>query len=225
MSPFLLITLVSLGLALAITIIYRVLTNPDDVRKIKSDMKFYREKSTEAQKAGDREKSSRYASEMMKLSQKQMKFTMKPMFATMILFLFLLGWLNTTFGGVTADFSGEENPVFAYAGQEHELMYEPGEKGFTAGVDLDNDGVFSDDEKFSQGDVFRHEGVFWRPAPVTEGFFLFATEKENAVHFEMLVAKSPVTIPFIGDYLSWLWWYIIISVPASIVFRKLLGVE
>jgi uncharacterized membrane protein (DUF106 family) len=35
---------------------------------------------------------------------------------------------------------------------------------------------------------------------------------------------SPVSIPFIGSELNWFWWYIIIVLPFSTIFRKLLDV-
>jgi len=35
---------------------------------------------------------------------------------------------------------------------------------------------------------------------------------------------SPVNIPFIGSELNWFWWYVIIVLPFSTIFRKLLDV-
>ncbi|MBN2330639.1 MAG: DUF106 domain-containing protein [Candidatus Aenigmarchaeota archaeon] len=227
-TPFMGITLVSLGLSLLIAVIYRVLTKPDEVRKAKDDMKFYKNKMSEAQKAGDKQKANEYASEMMKASQLQMRHSMKPMMATMVLFLFLLGWLNGNYGGVNADFGENPDAEFAYAGTEHDLNYQAHvEDGasFTIGVDFDDDGQFSQDETFDKGEVFSYEGAFWRVNPATEGFLMFATEKPEAVHFEMLVARLPFELPFLGSYLTWFWWYIFLSIPGTMVFRKLLGVE
>ena len=61
MTPFIQITLLSIGLSLFITIVYRLLTKPDEVRKMKDDMKFYKEKMNEAKKAGDKAKMNEYA--------------------------------------------------------------------------------------------------------------------------------------------------------------------
>lgn len=229
MTPFMTITLLSVGLALMISIIYRVLTKPSEIRKVKDDMRFYKEKMNEANKAGDRAKSKEYANEMLKASQAQMKHSMKPMVATMLIFLLLLGWLHTNFGGVSADLTAEPEARFDYAGADHMISYGIVERDgldlIQAGVDLNDDGLFSQDETFMQGDVFEYKGAYWRVAPVMEGFFMFTTQKENAVSFEMLVAKMPFDMPFLGYYLSWFWWYIFISIPATIVFRKILGVE
>jgi len=35
---------------------------------------------------------------------------------------------------------------------------------------------------------------------------------------------SPVNIPFLGNELNWFWWYILIVLPFSTIFRKLLDV-
>lgn len=224
MTPFVIITLLSLGLSLFITVIYRVLTKPDEIRKMKDDMKFYKEKMNKAKKAGDKAKMNEYANQMLKASQSQFRMSMKPMIVTMLVFVLLLGWLNTNFGGVTADFT-EENPLFRYGDAEHELSYEPAEDGFVAGVDLNDDNEFSDDELFRNGEVFSYRDTYWRPVPATEGFYFLATEKEDAVHFEMLIARLPFTLPFLGNYISWFWWYIFISLPATFAFRKVMGVE
>ncbi len=44
-------------------------------------------------------------------------------------------------------------------------------------------------------------------------------------HYTELVVKSPLNIPFIGNQLGWFHWYLIIVLPGSFLFRKLLAVE
>lgn len=229
LTPFLNVTLLSLGLSFTISVIYRVLTNPDTVRKAKEDMKFYKVKMSEAQKAGDKAKANQHASEMLKASQLQFKLSMKPMMATMFLFLMILGWLNTSFGGVSADFGNDPDARFIYDGADHKLRYEKADPAngiaMKVGIDLNDDGQFSQDEIFDENAVFPYKGVFWQVGPVMEGFFVFASPKEDTVQFSMLVVKLPVALPFIGSYLTWFWWYIFVSIPSTIVFRKMLGVE
>jgi uncharacterized membrane protein (DUF106 family) len=226
MTPFLAITLLSIGLSLAITIIYRVLTKPAQVRKAKEDMKFYKEKMNESKKAGDTAKMNEYATEMLKASQVQFRMSMKPMMVTMLMFFLLLGWLNGNFGGVNANFSGGREQHFAYAGGNHTMAYENGtDGGFTVYVDLNDDGSYSESETFEKNDVFEYQGAYWRPVQTMTGFIMFQSPVSEGVHFEMLVAKSPVEIPFIGSYLTWFWWYLFISLPSTIGMRKLMGVE
>ncbi len=139
LSAFLQVTMVSLGLSFMLSLLYRFLTNPDEMKRIKKEMKFYKEKSSEAQKAGDKAKANEYMKDMMKASQQQFKQNMKPMMASMLVFFIVLGWMHSTFASV--------------------------------------------------------------------------------------LVQLPVTIPFAGNDLGWFWWYILITIPCTMLFRKLLGVD
>ena len=133
------VLLISIGLSFVLAVLYRILTKPAEMRRIKEDMKFLKEKVSSAQRAGNTEEAKRYSSDMMKASSQQFKASMKPMFASMIIFFFCLGWINTTYA-------------------------------------------------------------------------------------EMLVTL-PFALPFLGLQLNWFWWYLIITMPATMIFRKGLGVE
>ncbi len=39
------------------------------------------------------------------------------------------------------------------------------------------------------------------------------------------VVDLPFTLPFLGSSLTWLWWYMMVSIPFGVLFRKMLGVE
>jgi uncharacterized membrane protein (DUF106 family) len=227
LTPFVIITLFSLVISFIISVLYRLLTNPDEVRKCKEDMKFYKEKSKEAQKEGDREKVADYSSEMLKASQKQFRMSMRPMLASMMLFFLLLGWLHGSFSNLIVDFSGQQNARAVFYGEEHEVRYDPGGETFSVSVDLNDDGGFADDEVFGAGDVFSTgDGTaYWSASKSISGFLFFTQEQENQVTFSMMIAKLPFAMPLLGSYLTWFWWYIFISIPATIIFRKLLGVE
>ena len=138
MLPFQEVLIVSVILSLVMSILYRVLVNPEDIRKIKREMEFYKEKANKAQKSGDKAEMNKCTNEMLKMSSKQMGKTMKPMFASMIIFFVVLSWLAGTYG-------------------------------------------------------------------------------------EMMVSL-PFTI-FGFTELNWFWWYLIITFPCTILFRKALGVE
>jgi uncharacterized membrane protein (DUF106 family) len=45
------------------------------------------------------------------------------------------------------------------------------------------------------------------------------------VYYLDLIVMSPVSIPFIGNNLNWFYWYLLIVLPGSFLFRKLLAVE
>lgn len=139
MSAVLEITILTLALSLVISVIYRFLTDPAAIRNLKQEMKIIQEKANKAQKEGDTKKAGELTSEMLKLSQKQLGMSMKPMMFSFIVVAAAFYWLGTQYAEV--------------------------------------------------------------------------------------MINAPFTIPFLGAQLNWFWWYILLTIPATWVFRKLLGVE
>lgn len=41
----------------------------------------------------------------------------------------------------------------------------------------------------------------------------------------LIIANLPFTIPFIGNSLSWLYWYVVVSFMVGWVFRKIIGMD
>lgn len=149
--PFQEILLWSLVLSFVLALLYRVLTKPEEIRQLKEDLKDHRVKMKETQKGGDKEEINKALSEMMKMNQKQLKSNMKPMLASLILFLVVLNWMGAAF------------------------------------VDV----------------------VISLPFPI------------------VLPTWELAGIPFVAIAMNidWFWWYIIVTLPFTFVFRKLLGVE
>jgi uncharacterized membrane protein (DUF106 family) len=218
--PYQEIFLWALFISLIISLIYRVFTKPQEMRKIKEDMKFYREKANQAQKSKDMKKASEYTNEMLKLSQKQMKFTMKPMFITMGIILILLGFINSAYSGVAVEMTplDDSNSIgyFSYDGFNHSIKSENiSDNEIKVSIDTNDNKDFSDDASYSSGNLVKVGESYWAVYP------------EDPEHIMMGFAiRLPFTVPLLGwNYLNWLWWYIIITLPATWLFRKALGVE
>ncbi len=81
-----------------ITIFYKYLINQDKMKQIKADVKGYQKKIKELQKE-DPEKVKPIMADMMKLTNKQMKMSFKPMIPTMIFVLLFLPWMAELFAG------------------------------------------------------------------------------------------------------------------------------
>ena len=128
------IVVYTLALSLVISVIYKLLTNQDEMKKIKEETEHLKGKADRAKKDGDTASMNKYTSEMLKVSSKQFKITMKPMMASMLVFIVVIGWFGVMFGSVI------------------------------------------------------------------------------------------VNTPFAGFQLDWFWWYIIITLPATMAFRKMMGV-
>jgi len=139
MTAFEEVSLISVGLSLLLALLYKFLVNQGEAKRVKEEMKFYREKISKAQKEGNTTEVSKMSSDMLKASQKQLRLTMKPMLASLLIFGVVLSWLGSVYVNV--------------------------------------------------------------------------------------VFPLPFNAPFAGTDLSWFWWYVIVTVPFSIFFRKLLGVE
>jgi uncharacterized membrane protein (DUF106 family) len=129
----------TLGLSVVMAIIYRFLTNPEEMRKIKADMKDLNDRIKKAQKSNNTKEVSELTNELLKGSSRQFQSSMKPMMVSTIIFF-----------------------VFLYV-------------------------------------------------------FL--------AQFEELMVMLPFSLPFLGSQLSAFYWYIVIILPASFLFRKLFGVE
>lgn len=101
MSAFLELTLVSVIISFVSVVITRLLTKPETIRKIKSEMEFHKKKSNEAQKSGDVKAAKEHMNKMMGASQQQFSHNMKPMMVTMVVIIAALGWITSTYGKVT----------------------------------------------------------------------------------------------------------------------------
>jgi uncharacterized membrane protein (DUF106 family) len=196
-------------LSFIITLVYRIFTKPAEMRKIKEEMKFYREKAKEAQKRKDMKKSQEYLNDMMKASHKQFKMNMKPMFLSMIVVLLLLSMVNQTYSGVVAETNENGIGYFSFAGINHTLMEENG----NVRIDTNGNGDFSDESSYAEGDVADIENTYWQ---------VFPEEGKTSMY---LLIRMPFPLPFVGYYLNWLLWYILCTLPATWIFRKFLGVE
>lgn len=135
MEEILLITLV---VTFVVSLIYRLMMNPAEMKRVKNDIKVHRENISKAQKAGDMKRANELTKELMKTSGKQLSGQMRPMLVSMVFFIGLLWWFGAAYAEV--------------------------------------------------------------------------------------IVQSPVAIPFIGSELNWFWWYLIIAIPASFTFRKILDV-
>jgi uncharacterized membrane protein (DUF106 family) len=68
-------------------VITKLLTNQKEVKKIKNEMNFFKEKMNKAKKSGDVAKAEQYMNDMLKSSNKQLKHSLKPMMFSFIIFI------------------------------------------------------------------------------------------------------------------------------------------
>jgi len=107
MQPFIELLVWSVLLAFVTALLYRVLTKPAEMRRVKQEMNDLKERANKATKSGDTKEATRLTTEMLKGNQAVFKMNMKPMMASMLLFIFVLGWLAARFAdmSISAPFS------------------------------------------------------------------------------------------------------------------------
>ncbi len=99
--PFQELLLFSAGLSVLMALLTKFLTNQKELRNLRHSMKDMRDKLSRAQKAGNTKEMSRLNSEMLRMSQKQFRENMKPMFISLFIFIFALGWFGTRYADLT----------------------------------------------------------------------------------------------------------------------------
>jgi uncharacterized membrane protein (DUF106 family) len=200
----------SLILSLIMVILQKYLTNQNEIRNLKNEMKRYQDRINKATKAGDRQEANKLTSEMMKLSGKQFHQNMKPMMVSMVIFLGAIWLIGGIYGGFMAevqDFSGTFTPG------DMQFSVESGEGGYQLSLDLGGG------ETFSEWDKFEFDGTIY------EVHFVEDAEGLQSVRFDELMVRLPFGIPFIGTHMNWFWWYFIIILPTNFGFRKIMDVQ
>lgn len=209
------VIIISLVLSFMLSLIYRVLTNPKKLKQNKESAKNHRELLKRAQKEGNKDKTNEIMGEMLKANNEVMKATMKPSMVSILIFFVAIGWFSSTYG---PSLTVEEN-TFNFQGND----YLAGLSKDSVSLDLNNDGKLSSDETFANGDSFQFGGFSWE---VSVG------EESAIIH--SFVAQTPFPVPlttfsfpfiYVTNQLSWFWVYLLITLPTTFLFRKLLGAE
>ena len=140
--------LVAVAISLVSALFHRFFVNQNDLKQMKNEINYQKERGKKARKSGDKGVEAESSRELMSLSGKQMKLTMKPLMYTMIIVMIVLGWLSTTY-------------------------------------------------------------------------------VETIINLPISMPLTSWAFPFITmtTQYNWFFWYIIVSIPTTFLFRKLLGIE
>jgi len=236
LAPIWVITIISVGISLIITIIYKLVTDQYLMKTLKTDMKKMQKQMKEIKLQPER--FAEHQKILMKKNMEYMKHSMKPTLITMLPVLLLVGWLATHIA-----FS----PIVPGDQFNATLMFNPevtGEVQLTAkGLDILNENIQTINEnkvlfqlkgeeegkyllEFKHGDQYYEQKV------------LLTTEQkyEQPIHtvkksdLKAITISNKVLRPF-GDnfkigswYPGWLSTYILLSFVSSILIRKLMRV-
>lgn len=238
------VLILSLGLSLLLAIIYRVFTKPEEMRRLKGEMKEIRAKMKEAQKAGNQQETNRLLTESMKLNQQQFKGNMKPLMASLLIFILALNIMGGLYGphvpvAVTYQDVPGLGTVPAGTLTIGDVAYDVviTDDNHSVIVDLNRDGTFDEDSFGREAVIFQEGENYWKFLGPDQGAFPFVPAQQNTFLFTPDILELPFTLPlpawdFVGfpffkmsTHIGWFWFYLLITIPTTFLFRKLLGVE
>lgn len=218
-GPYPALAFFSVCLAAVFSIIYWFLLDIEKNKKLKEKISNKQDKMKEARKNENPDEASEYMQETMELNQKMMMLNFKPMIATMIFVALIFPWLGSTFAP-NVQMQQIDNTTFegnlSFAGETQQLTI----------INESEPTLQIDDKQITQGEKFSLQGIDWNFKNFGEssGGFLSSGEGYNAKMAAVFV-PLPISIPLAGEALNWLGFYILIAMPLTYIFRKMLGVQ
>ncbi|MEM7827714.1 MAG: hypothetical protein QW561_00085, partial [Candidatus Aenigmatarchaeota archaeon] len=82
-----LLSLITICIMFVVSFIYRISINPSEMRDLKKQIEKYRIEADKARKNNEKEKAEKLMNEMLKVSQKQLRLSLKPLMISGIVFL------------------------------------------------------------------------------------------------------------------------------------------
>ncbi|MFB6145363.1 MAG: EMC3/TMCO1 family protein [Candidatus Nanohaloarchaea archaeon] len=219
LGPYIALGVFSAALALIFSLIYWYLLDIEKQDELKEKINKHQDKMKEARKENNSDKASDHMQRTMEFNQKMMMLNFKPMIATMVFVALIFPWLGSTFGPAihmnqvsNTTYTGN----FTYAGQSKPIEV-VNDTNMTVRFDGNTTHV-------KNGEINAY-GVNWDITGFgTTSPGMFSTYSGKVLHMNARFVDLPFSIPLAGEALNWLGYYILIAMPLTFIFRKLLGV-
>lgn len=220
LGPYTALGIFSAALAGLFSLIYWFLLDIEKQKEIKEKINEKQEKMKEARKNNETEKASEHMQETMKHNQKMMMLNFKPMIATMIFVALVFPWLGSTFAP-TVELTQQANNTFT-----GDFTYN-GQSGQITVINGTNQTVEFDGQQTGIDGSIDAYGVAWditRFGEAKSGFLGSSLQSGTVLSLNARFVDLPFAIPLAGSALNWLGFYIIVAMPLTFIFRKMLGV-
>ncbi len=218
LGPYWAMAIFSVILAFTFSMFYKMLLDVERQQEIKDKINEYQEKMKEAREDDDSEEASEHMKKTLELNQKMMMLNFKPMLATMFFVALIFPWFGATFSPAVELTEQEDNIYtgeFVYGGESVDVTVEnSSETTLTIG-----------EEEMTMGDSFRMHGIDWNTARFGDNGGWFSTAEGTILRLQAEFIPLPFSLPIAGNVLNWLGFYIIMAMPLTFIFRKLLGVS
>ncbi len=218
LDPYIALGTFSATLAFLFSVIYWFLLDIEKADEIKEKISEHQEKMKKARKEDETDKASKHMQKTMSKNQQLMKLNFKPMIATMLFVALIFPWLGSTFSPVVP-MEEQSNNTFTgeleYAGSSVPVTVE----------NSSNPAVVQIESKESQvGGSIEALGMEWEIKKFGENGGTFSIHEGTVLKVSAKFVDLPFSIPFAGGALNWLGFYILIAMPLTFIFRKMLGV-
>ncbi len=202
------------------SIIYYIFLDIEAMDELKEKINEKQEKRKEAQKNDNVDEATEHMKEAMSLNQEMMMLNFKPMIVTMVFVAFIFPWLGATFAP-TVDLQQTNNTTF-----EGEFQFN-GQSNQVTVVNETEPVVKMDGQNSSIGGQVKAFGVDWDVVRFGEdkGGFFSSGSDGHVLKMNARFVDLPFSIPLAGAALNWLGTYILISMPLTFLFRKMLGIQ
>lgn len=220
LGPYASLAIFSTGLAAVFSIIYWMFLDIEKQNELKEKINEYQEKMKEARKEGDTDDASDHMQKTMELNQKMMFLNFKPMIATMLFVGLFFPWLGSTYA--------PSIPVTGNATGNYTAELEFGPDAVPINVDntTGEPQVTVNGQQVNTGETVNAHGTEWELTKIGDSKNgIFSTSSGKIVKLNAEFIELPFSIPFAGKALNWLGFYIILAMPLTYIFRKLLGVN
>src|SRR3989338_2282327 len=202
------VTLISLGLSFLLVVLSKFFTNQKEIKRIKTETAEFKKKIKEAQKEGKTGEVKDYTNQMFKMSQKQFKYSTKSMIISMVVVLVAFSWLSGKYGVFSVNLEDgtevSQHPTLtgSIGDSKNQIIFYD---NTNFAIDLNSNSVFEQNERYSTTDEIPYDSALLK----------FEQPKDNKLKADIITAKTPFRIPFIGNNLTWFWLYVFITIPTT----------
>ena len=216
MSPYYSLAFFSVALAGTFSLIYWRFLDIEKQQELKEKLNEQQEKMKEAQDENNTDKVSEHMSKSLELNQKFMMLNFKPMLVTMLFVGLFFPWLGATFSpGVDLQ---QTNSAYTgdleYASETVEIEVHQGNETY----------MNVNEQEVRPGETFDAHGITWEFRSVNEGGGFFSSGEGLNAKVSAVFVPLPFSLWYVGGALNWLGFYILMAMPLTFAFRKMLGI-
>ncbi len=212
MGPIYAIATISIFISFLLSISYKLLVNQNKVKYIRTELKELKTKMNAAKKKGKEKELKTLFDKSLKLNNQQLMLNMKPLMTSMILISLFLPWLSHAYGDINTKLEDNKG-IYEYKDITESFTIA---QNTEATITFENPdiGTMKEGAEINIGERTHIIEIKKKD------------EKINKVIFKGFRANLPFTLPiFNKDTVGWLGLYIIISMPTTFLFRKILNVQ